>query len=167
MRSSLIQQTLNSLLRPSLNIAPAGIHTIQSKQSSLPIMTGRRDRAPRRRGGFGGAERIQKHSTATNGQVRAPAPASAPPRVATPPLTAAIPSDSMRFADLGAQNLLHPILLQTITNDLKFDHMMPVQEATLRDLLEKRIDCLAQAKTGTGKTIAFLLPAIQTLINRN
>ena len=56
---------------------------------------------------------------------------------------------------------------KTITDDLKFDHMMPVQEATLRDLLQHRIDCLAQAKTGTGKTIAFLLPAIQTLINRN
>lgn len=71
----------------------------------------------------------------------------------------------MRFADLGAHNLLHPVLLQTITEDLKFDHMMPVQEATLRPLLEKRVDCLAQAKTGTGKTVAFLLPAIQTLIN--
>jgi ATP-dependent RNA helicase MSS116 len=73
----------------------------------------------------------------------------------------------MRFADLGREGLLHPILLQTITEDLKFDHMMPVQAATLHDLLEERIDCLAQAKTGTGKTIAFLLPAIQTLINKN
>ncbi len=45
--------------------------------------------------------------------------------------------------------------------------MMPVQAATLHDLLANRIDCLAQAKTGTGKTIAFLLPAIQTLINKN
>lgn len=89
------------------------------------------------------------------------------PRVSTPPLTAPIPTDTMRFADLGKDNLLHPILLNTITQDLKFDHMMPVQSATLHDLLEKRIDCLAQAKTGTGKTIAFLLPAIQTLINKN
>lgn len=86
-------------------------------------------------------------------------------RVSTPPLTVPVPSDTMRFSDLG--NLLHPILLETITKDLRFDHMMPVQSATLHDLLEKRIDCLAQAKTGTGKTIAFLLPAIQTLINKN
>lgn len=88
-------------------------------------------------------------------------------RVITPPLTARIPSDTIRFVDLGKDGLLHPILLQTITEDLKFDHMMPVQAATLHDLLEKRIDCLAQAKTGTGKTIAFLLPAIQSLINKN
>ncbi|KAF7879714.1 uncharacterized protein EAF02_007884 [Botrytis sinoallii] len=86
--------------------------------------------------------------------------------VAAPPLTTAVPLDTPRFADLGAENLLNPILIQTITEDLKFDHMMPVQAATLRPLLSERADCLAQAKTGTGKTIAFLIPAIQTLINQ-
>lgn len=87
-------------------------------------------------------------------------------RESAPPLTEAVPSDTMRFADLGKENLLNPILLNTITKDLKFDHMMPVQAATLHDLLQKRIDILAQAKTGTGKTIAFLLPAIQNLLNK-
>ena len=95
------------------------------------------------------------------------APPPGPPRVATPPLQAPIPLDTPRFADLAKENLIHPIMLQTITEDLKFDHMMPVQAATLHDLLSHRNDVLAQAKTGTGKTIAFLLPAIQTLINKN
>ncbi|KAG0647453.1 ATP-dependent RNA helicase [Hyphodiscus hymeniophilus] len=105
----------------------------------------------------------------TNAAPRPPPAAAAaqPPRVATPPLTAPVPLDTPRFADLAKENLIHPIMLQTITQDLKFDHMMPVQAATLHDLLAQRNDCLAQAKTGTGKTIAFLLPAIQTLINRN
>ena len=95
--------------------------------------------------------------------------ATSPPRarVATPPLTAPVPLDTPRFADLAKENLIHPIMLKTITEDLKFDHMMPVQAATLHDLLAERVDCLAQAKTGTGKTIAFLLPAIQTMINKN
>ena len=97
-------------------------------------------------------------------QGNAAAPAAAP-LAPVAPLSIPIPSDSMRFADL--KNLLDPLLLKTITDDLKFDRMMPVQEATLSELLEKRIDCLAQAKTGTGKTVAFLLPAIQTLINKN
>ncbi len=88
------------------------------------------------------------------------------PRVSTPPLAEPVPLDTPRFAELGKENLLDPILLKTIIEDLKFDHMMPVQAATLHDLLKKRIDVLAQAKTGTGKTIAFLLPAIQTMLNK-
>ncbi|KAH6664971.1 P-loop containing nucleoside triphosphate hydrolase protein [Halenospora varia] len=96
-------------------------------------------------------------------QIARPQP---PPRVATPPLAESVPLDTPRFADLAKENLLHPVMLHTITEDLKFDHMMPVQAATLHDLLKNRIDCLAQAKTGTGKTMAFLLPAIQTLINK-
>ncbi len=43
------------------------------------------------------------------------------PRVATPPLTEAVPLDTPRFADLAKENLLHPILLETILTDLKFD----------------------------------------------
>lgn len=69
-----------------------------------------------------------------------------------------------RFQDLNG--LVDPIILKTITQDLKFDEMMPVQAASLEDLLTKRLDCLVQAKTGTGKTLAFLIPAIQTMINK-
>lgn len=69
-----------------------------------------------------------------------------------------------RFQDL--EGLVDPIVLKTITQDLKFDEMMPVQAASLDDLLTKRKDCLVQAKTGTGKTLAFLIPAIQTMLNK-
>ncbi|TPX08813.1 uncharacterized protein E0L32_009753 [Thyridium curvatum] len=96
-----------------------------------------------------------------------PSPQIGTPRVATPPLTEPVPMDTPRFADLAGQNLVHPTVIQTITDDLKFDHMMPVQAATLHELLPpKRSDCLVQAKTGTGKTVAFLLPAIQTILSQ-
>ncbi|WQF83731.1 Putative ATP-dependent RNA helicase DEAD-box, Helicase superfamily 1/2, ATP-binding protein [Colletotrichum destructivum] len=96
----------------------------------------------------------------------ATAPAAAPPQNSTaPPLTEPVPEDTPRFADMVG---VSPALIQAITQDLKFNHMMPVQAATLTELLPpKRGDCLVQAKTGTGKTIAFLLPAIQTLITNN
>lgn len=126
--------------------------------------------APARRHHYRGKKQMTTNSAPRNsngiGNSNAPPPASLP-RVSTPPLTAPVPLDTPRFADLAKENLLHPVLLKTITEDLKFDHMMPVQAATLHDLLANRADCLAQAKTGTGKTIAFLLPAIQTLINRS
>ena len=89
------------------------------------------------------------------------------PRVSTPPLTVPIPVDTPRFADLGKENLIHPVILQTITEDLKFDHMMPIQAATLQDLLVLRSDCLAQAKTGTGKRSLSRLPFLSPSANSN
>lgn len=44
-----------------------------------------------------------------------------------------------RFQDL--QGLVDPIILKTITQDLKFDEMMPVQAASLEELLVKRTVC--------------------------
>ncbi|KXL44591.1 hypothetical protein M433DRAFT_149117 [Acidomyces richmondensis BFW] len=46
-----------------------------------------------------------------------------------------------------------------------YDFMTPVQEKVLTELPSFTADCLVQAKTGTGKTIAFLLPALQTLLS--
>lgn len=129
-------------------------------------MTSEPNRRPARRQPRGGKKPFSTNPAPRN--VAAAAPAFSPPhRVATPPLSISVPSDTPRFADLAKDNLLHPTLLNTITKDLKFDHMMPVQAATLHELLANRIDVLAQAKTGTGKTMAFLLPAVQTMINKN
>ncbi|EGX88630.1 ATP-dependent RNA helicase MSS116 [Cordyceps militaris CM01] len=127
-----------------------------------------------RRGGRGGS-----NNRADNGGTDSPmsidldeTPSHTPPQQATtdykPPLTEAVPLDTPRFADLAGQNLVHPLLIQTITDDLKFNHMMPVQAATLWELLPpNRSDCLVQAKTGTGKTVAFLLPALQTMLSKS
>lgn len=46
-----------------------------------------------------------------------------------------------------------------------FENMTPVQQIVLTKLPNFRSDCLIQAKTGTGKTAAFLLPCLHTLLN--
>jgi ATP-dependent RNA helicase MSS116, mitochondrial len=84
-------------------------------------------------------------------------------RSSTPSITT--PPDTPRFEDLREKNMINPTILDTLTLDLKFDHMMPVQAASL-EYLHQGGDCLAQAKTGTGKTLAFLLPAISTMLAR-
>ncbi|OKL56970.1 ATP-dependent RNA helicase mss116, mitochondrial [Talaromyces atroroseus] len=45
-----------------------------------------------------------------------------------------------------------------------FETMTPVQHRVLTELPDWRSDCLVQAKTGTGKTLAFLLPALHCLL---
>ncbi|KAK3942460.1 hypothetical protein QBC46DRAFT_339409 [Diplogelasinospora grovesii] len=57
---------------------------------------------------------------------------------------------------------LQPQLLQALEK-MEYTHMTPVQQKMLQ-LPRFTDDCLVQAKTGTGKTIAFLLPALQTLL---
>lgn len=167
--------TSNISLRRSLYTisAFANSSTNMSGQQTRGGRVGRGNKGDKRHAPYGNVRRSNMSSSITGGQKISEAVAEGrppitlpPPRLGTPPLTEVVPNNSMRFCELGDANLLHPILLQTLTQDLKFDHMMPVQEATLKPLLEKRVDCLAQAKTGTGKTVAFLLPAIQTLINR-
>ncbi|GFY97427.1 P-loop containing nucleoside triphosphate hydrolases superfamily protein [Actinidia rufa] len=47
--------------------------------------------------------------------------------------------------------------------DAGYEHMTVVQEATLPVILKGK-DVLAKAKTGTGKTVAFLLPSIEVVL---
>ena len=46
---------------------------------------------------------------------------------------------------------------------MKFTHATFVQDQTLPSILNG-LDILARAKTGSGKTVAFLLPSIETLL---
>ncbi|KAJ5332770.1 uncharacterized protein MYU51_009109 [Penicillium brevicompactum] len=61
---------------------------------------------------------------------------------------------------------LDPRLLKAL-NVMGFNDMTPVQHRVLTELPTWRSDCLVQAKTGTGKTLAFLLPALHCLLNGN
>ncbi|GJM93894.1 hypothetical protein PR202_ga10487 [Eleusine coracana subsp. coracana] len=59
------------------------------------------------------------------------------------------------------QCALSPLSLKGV-KDAGYVRMTEVQEATLPVILQGK-DVLAKAKTGTGKTVAFLLPAIEVL----
>ena len=65
--------------------------------------------------------------------------------------------DGGGFADLG----LHPGLLKALA-DLGYEEPTPIQREAIPTLLAGR-DLLGQAATGTGKTAAFALPALQRL----
>ena len=49
--------------------------------------------------------------------------------------------------------------MRAINEIMKFTHATTVQDQTLPPIL-RGLDVLARAKTGSGKTVAFLLPSI-------
>ncbi|CAN9370398.1 unnamed protein product [Alternaria alternata] len=67
------------------------------------------------------------------------------------------------FKDLATRGLVHPNLIRTITNQMKLTTMTDVQTRTINEALSG-VDIIAQAKTGTGKTLGFLVPVIQRII---
>eukprot|EP00668_Euglena_longa_P011734 GGOE01014149.1.p1 GENE.GGOE01014149.1~~GGOE01014149.1.p1 ORF type:complete len:548 (-),score=188.69 GGOE01014149.1:273-1916(-) len=68
------------------------------------------------------------------------------------------PSNAL-FADLG----LHPGTLRVLMEELGMPSMTSVQLECLPDALKGR-DLLVQAKTGTGKTLCFLIPIVERLL---
>lgn len=47
----------------------------------------------------------------------------------------------------------------------KYEYMTAVQAETLPLILKDNTDCLAKAKTGTGKTLAFMIPTIEKILS--
>ncbi|KAL6237809.1 hypothetical protein BDW75DRAFT_61850 [Aspergillus navahoensis] len=68
-----------------------------------------------------------------------------------------------RFAELGERNILPANLVENLTQHMKLETMTEVQRKTIPESV-KGGDMLAQAKTGTGKTIAFLIPVVEKLL---
>ena len=85
-----------------------------------------------------------------------------------------------RFEDLSQGNKVCATLVKTLTQDMGMETMTEVQSLTLdqslkgNDMYEDPIPDIsimlinyriAQARTGTGKTLAFLIPTLQNIIN--
>ncbi|KAL7547470.1 hypothetical protein ACHAWF_010763 [Thalassiosira exigua] len=104
--------------------------------------------------------------------------ASAPPRLAFPRGRRA-PSSSSPFSTAAAFDVnpdddeeapvpfaslgLHPSSLHAIHNKFKLEHTTEIQSKTFEAASSGR-DVLGRARTGTGKTLAFLLPAIESAL---
>lgn len=65
-----------------------------------------------------------------------------------------------RFDEIAS---LHPNTAKAIKNVFKYETMSKVQSEVL-SLLPTDSDMFVKAKTGTGKTLAFLIPALETVM---
>ncbi|KAJ8606152.1 hypothetical protein MRB53_041159 [Persea americana] len=68
-----------------------------------------------------------------------------------------------KFKDLADLNMVHPNIIRSITEGMGLETMTDVQTQTINAALKGK-DIIAQAKTGTGKTMAFLIPLLQNII---
>ncbi|KAF5761542.1 putative RNA helicase [Helianthus annuus] len=85
-----------------------------------------------------------------------------PARVNPPPRSSPDGSESYLSETRFDQCAVSPLSLKAI-KDAGYEKMTVVQEATLPVILKGK-DVLAKARTGTGKTVAFLLPSIETVV---
>jgi ATP-dependent RNA helicase DDX31/DBP7 len=69
--------------------------------------------------------------------------------------------DSTTFDGLG----LNDVLSRQLTDHMKLQHPTKIQRSVLPRLLERERDLFVQAQTGSGKTLSFVLPIFQRLMN--
>ncbi|TDL20953.1 DEAD-domain-containing protein [Rickenella mellea] len=86
-----------------------------------------------------------------------PRPAS-PPVIPSAPVAGNNTFSALRFSDLATQGRIS----QKLANNIPHEFCTEVQAATIDTSLSGR-DILARAKTGTGKTLSFLLPSVELL----
>ena len=67
-----------------------------------------------------------------------------------------------RFSSLG----LSPATMRAMTEGFGYEFCTPVQEQSI-PVAMAGFDVLARARTGTGKTLAFMIPAVEKLIKSN
>lgn len=122
---------------------------------------GLRTPVPSRKRAQNGAGRAQNASTSNvqNGSLQHASVAEAPAEGSAAPI---VSDGAQAYATM--KGILDPRLLRAL-EVMRFTHMTPVQQMVLTKLPTFRSDCLVRAKTGTGKTVAFFLPALHSLIN--
>lgn len=75
-----------------------------------------------------------------------------------------VDSPVTKFDELAQRKIVHENVVSAITRGMGIETMTEVQSKTINEAL-KGTDMIAQAKTGTGKTLAFLVPVLQNIIN--
>jgi len=107
-------------------------------------------------GGFGIQQQQQQAAPSINATTATAAPSSDGKKLAH--------ITTKRFADLQISSESKRALSQVF----KYEYMTTVQAETLPIILANggNRDCLAKAKTGTGKTLAFMIPTIEQIINK-
>ena len=102
---------------------------------------------------------IQKRPAVVNSTKPLPGPASAANPISRTSSTTRAHLTNVTFASLS----ISPLTKRAVAEILCYETLTAVQAETL-PLALQGIDLIAKARTGTGKTVAFLLPTIERLL---
>lgn len=141
----------------------AFVASLALRGGGSPFLAGRRLLCPTSRtAAFTSPRFLFARATAAAPSVPAPSATSGPPLSAVSRTSSTTRSSlsSTRFADLG----LIPPLQRALDQVFSYDTATAVQERSLPSALAGA-DVLVKAKTGTGKTLAFSLPALQRVLS--
>ena len=75
----------------------------------------------------------------------------------------AIQREFTKFSELGEAGIIDQRVINTLVNQMGIHTMTEVQRMTINECLDGT-DVIAQARTGTGKTLAFLMPIVQRML---
>ncbi|KAI5291720.1 hypothetical protein KEM54_001252 [Ascosphaera aggregata] len=155
--SSLSAAAAACIAKPSaLALADLSKHTFST--SAAQWAYGRQDGRGQRmqhRGGRGGSGNRRGGNGGGGGSRREPAEELKADVIEANEIT--------KFQHLAEKNLVSPKVIDIITQDMGLENMTDVQRLTINATLLGN-DVLAQAKTGTGKTLGFLIPVIQNML---
>ena len=73
------------------------------------------------------------------------------------------PQQFSKFQELADSGLVSSKVIDTIVNRMNIHTMTDIQRLTINEGLDGT-DIIAQARTGTGKTLAFLMPIVQRIL---
>ncbi len=149
--SSVPQRSRSPSKVPKVSAAPMDVGN-KNRQRNRNQKEGRRGGS---RGRFDEAKDI---GPATEGPVKSPSIAVADSNTNLEGDNATIHITNQKFADLDISAESRRAMKEVF----QYEYMTQVQHATLPVILTGQ-DCLAKAKTGTGKTLGFLIPTIERL----
>ena len=75
----------------------------------------------------------------------------------------AVNREFTKFSELGDAGVVDMRVITTLVNKMGIHTMTEVQRMTINECLDGT-DVIAQARTGTGKTLAFLMPIVQRML---
>ncbi|KAI5951476.1 MSS116 [Candida jiufengensis] len=71
----------------------------------------------------------------------------------------------VKFSDFKKTKFIHPTVLNALKT-AEFETLTPIQQQALIPIIQSERGVVCRAKTGTGKTLTFLIPTVESAVRR-